>query len=242
MARDEYLFNLCHSKKIGFLRLYAWDRPSFSFGVSQKTARAVDTQFVNNNNYAYVRRITGGKTVLHNHEITYAVVSSEDVFYKENDLYKSYMLIAGVLVDAFRSIGVQASLSQGSARALSKTNNPCFSFPTPNEIEINGKKIIGSAQKRDNTALLQHGSIPISMDYELYAEGANSRAHFIREHMTTLSDVTTCTPEDFRLALVESFGQFIGAPLKEFEFDKKDLEAIALLEEKYGSDNWNFRS
>ena len=46
MARDEYLFKLCHEKKIGFLRLYAWQKPTFSFGVSQRLTRAIDIDFV----------------------------------------------------------------------------------------------------------------------------------------------------------------------------------------------------
>ena len=72
---------------------------------------------------------TGGKTVLHDHEITYAVVSSEDLFFKEHDLHQSYMLISRVLVQAMRSLGVDASLSKGSAAELSRSSNPCFSFP-----------------------------------------------------------------------------------------------------------------
>ena len=61
MARDEYLFNCCHEKKMGFFRLYSWKNPSFSFGASQKIGRAIDVEFINNNNCSYVRRITGGK-------------------------------------------------------------------------------------------------------------------------------------------------------------------------------------
>jgi lipoate-protein ligase A len=121
MARDEYLFNVCHEKKIGFLRLYSWENPSFSFGVSQKIAKTINIDFININNCSYVRRITGGKTVLHNDEITYAIISSEDIFYKDNDLYQSYRLISNVLVNAFKAIGIDVYLSKGRHSPFSKS-------------------------------------------------------------------------------------------------------------------------
>jgi lipoyl(octanoyl) transferase len=245
MARDEYLFNLCHEKKVGFFRLYSWDSPTFSYGVSQKISKAVNRAYINQQHGAlsYVRRITGGKTVLHDDEITYAVISSEDIFYRDNDLYRSYMLISTILVNAFHSIGIDAYLSQGTARhqELSKSNNPCFSFPTPNELEIAGKKIVGSAQKRDKQALLQHGSIPVSMDYEKYAAGTGSRAAIIKRSMTTLTEVSNKTKEDLTQALVDSFKDFIRQPLEVFEFDQKDRQQVARIAEKYHSDEWNAR-
>jgi len=245
MARDEYLFHLCHEKKMGFFRLYAWDKPSFSFGVSQKIKKAINLEFMEKSNgaVAFVRRITGGKTVLHDQEITYAVVSSEDIFYRDNDLYRSYMLISTVLVNAFHALGVNAYLSQGtqSHLELAKSSNPCFSFPTPNELEIQGKKIAGSAQKRDNQALLQHGSIPLAMDYQKYADGANSRESILKHSMTTLNEVCDKKKGDLQRALIESFQDFIRRPLEGFEFDQKDKENMVELEKKYRSHDWNYR-
>jgi lipoate-protein ligase A len=241
MARDEYLFHLCHQKKIGFFRLYSWAVPTFSFGVSQKIAKAIDVDVVNERKCTYVRRITGGKTVLHDDEMTYAVSSSEDIFYRDHDLYRSYLLISTVLANAFQSLGIAAYLSQGSPAHLSKSSNPCFSFPTPNELEIQGKKIAGSAQKRDKHALLQHGSIPISMNYELYAAGTRSNSGFIKEKMTTLSQVSGKTKEQLSQALITAFQAFIRQPLEVFEFDAKDRHAIAEIQAKYNSHSWNYR-
>jgi lipoate-protein ligase A len=241
MARDEFLFQRCHQKKAGFFRLYFWEIPTFSFGVSQKIHKAVNLDYIEKNGYGYVRRITGGKTVLHHEEITYAVASSEDIFHRDHDLYQSYKLISGVLVDAFRQIGVDAYLSGGmSSSSLSKSSNPCFSFPTPNEIEIQGKKIVGSAQKRDNQALLQHGSIPLKMDYRLYADGTHSRPAIIQRSMTTLSDVSDRSGEDLIQSLVSSFQSFIGEPFKEYIFSKDEQKEIAQIEKKYRSREWNF--
>jgi len=239
MARDEHLFNLCHEKKCGFLRLYSWEKPTFSIGVSQKAERALNLSFIRGRDCEYVRRLTGGKTVLHHREITYAVASSEDIFFKEHDLHQSYMLISRVLVQAIRSLGVDASLSKGSAAELSRSHNPCFSFPTPHEIEVGGKKIVGSAQKRDKQALLQHGSIPLAMDYDLYAGGANYPAAALRQSMTTWSDISSRQPRELQAALVESFGEFTGSRLEPMAFGVADEIRIGALREKYASDAWN---
>lgn len=239
MARDEYLFQLCHETRRGFIRFYSWKRPTFSIGVSQKSARALNLDFIRANGCDYVRRITGGKTVLHDHEITYAVVSSEDLFFKEHDLHRSYLLISRVLVNALRSLGVDAVLSQGSGALLARSHNPCFSFPTANEIEVSGKKIIGSAQKRDKQALLQHGSIPLTMNYERYAAGANFSPELIARSMTTWSDISGSSPHDLTAALAEGFRSFIGNDFAPFDWNQADFQQLAELTEKYRSDAWN---
>jgi len=240
MAVDEFLFNYCQNKKVGFLRIYSWERPSFSYGVSQKINKAVDVEYIKNNGLSFVRRITGGKTVLHNDEITYALASSEDIFFSDNDLYKSYSLIANVLVDAFNSIGIEAYLSKGSPAKFSKSNMPCFSFPTRNEIEYDGKKLVGSAQKRNNKALLQHGSIPISMDYELYAKGAKSNKRLLKGSMIPLKEIVEIRKKKIIDAIIDSFKKFIGENFENFEFSNENISEIDELEKKYKSEDWNF--
>jgi lipoate-protein ligase A len=239
MARDEYLFRLCHESKRGFFRIYGWERPTFSTGVSQKADKALNLDFIKANGCDYVRRITGGKTVLHDNEITYAVASSEDLFFKEHDLHQSYLLISRVLVRALQSLGVEATLSQGSPSELSRSHNPCFSFPTPNEIEVNGKKIIGSAQKRDKQALLQHGSIPLTMNYNLYASGANFSPDLLACSMTTWSDISGRGRQELTAALVQSFRSFIGTDFYQMDLEQEDRRQLAALTEKYSSDAWN---
>jgi lipoate-protein ligase A len=239
MARDEYLFDLCHEKKCGFLRLYSWKKPTFSIGVSQKAERALDLDFIRGRDCEYVRRLTGGKAVLHHREVTYAVVSSEDIFFKEHDLLQSYMLISRVLVQAIRSLGVDAVLSKGSAPELARSHNPCFSFPTPHEIEVGGKKIVGSAQKRDQHALLQHGSIPLAMDYDLYAGGANFPAQALQASMTTWSSISGLGEDDLKQSLVRSFQAFTGGEIEPMAFHADDARHIDELRAKYASDAWN---
>lgn len=239
MAIDEYLYNLCHAESVGFFRIYSWDKPSFSIGVSQKVSKAVDLEYINKNKFGFVRRITGGKTVLHDNEITYSVVSSEEKFFRDNDLYKSYSLIADIILKTLIRSDIKAELSGGSSSLLSKSSNPCFSFPTPNEIEVGGKKIVGSAQKRDKSALLQHGSIPFSMNFEIYSSGTGFSEQEIKRSMTTIGDESAIKKELLKKNFLISFEEFIGAKMLKYEYSDKDRVAIRDLTKKYESETWN---
>ena len=240
MAVDEHLFNICHKEKRGFFRIYSWDKPSFSIGVSQKVSKAVDHNYIIDNGFGFVRRITGGKTVLHDDEITYSVISSEEKFFKDNDLYKSYSLIAEIILKTLIRSGIKAELSNGSPSLLSRSSDPCFSFPTPNEIEVNGKKIVGSAQKRDKTALLQHGSMPLSMNYKIYSEGTGFSERSIKRSMTTIGDESSISKESLIHNFFISFEEFIGGKIERYDYSEKDWSDIEKLEKKYESENWNF--
>lgn len=240
MARDEFLFHWCQTHEAGILRLYAWECPAFSIGASQKSSRAVNLDVLRDGNYPLVRRITGGKTVLHDDEITYAVVSSEAVFHKDHDLLQSYRLIAQILVDALKHLEIPAKLSTARHPALARSDHPCFSFPTPNEIEIGNRKIIGSAQKRNHRALLQHGSIPFSMNHDLYARGTRMRPERIRDSMITLGDVQPqLTRDALNRAVVDAFQAFTQETFEEFDIEAQDTRMLEALVDKYRGDDWN---
>ncbi len=241
MAVDEYLFEVCHKRSVGFFRLYSWEKPTFSIGVSQKVEKALNQNFLKKDNIGFVRRITGGKTVLHDDEITYSVTSSEKIFFNENDLYKSYSLISGIILNAFQISGINAYFAKGDSGSLSKSSNPCFSFPTPNEIEVRGKKIVGSAQKRDKFALLQHGSIPISMNYYIYSQGTGFKENAIKNSMTTVKDESDISKEKFVKNILSSFQEFINKEVSEYKFSEIEKRRIKQIEKKYASKEWNNR-
>lgn len=240
MAVDEFLFAKAHSEKFGVLRTYSWIKPTFSIGVSQKIDKVLDLNYINSKELAFVRRITGGKTVMHDDEITYSVISSEEKFFKENDLYRSYELIAEIILNTLHMSKIDAYLSKGSSSILSKSSNPCFSFPTPNEIEVDRLKIVGSAQKRDKFALLQHGSIPFTMNYLMYASGAKFKEALLKKSMTTINSINSISKKEFIENFKISFENFLGFKFKEYKFSKEDLSEIETLKEKYKSNEWNF--
>ena len=105
---------------------------------------------------------------------------------------------------------------------------------------MGGRKIIGSAQKRDKEALLQHGSIPLTMNVDLYAGGTRSRPEAIAAAMTTLSAVSAATAEQLCQALVAAFTDFVGTELEETVLGADAAVELEALVGKYRSQEWNF--
>jgi len=175
MALDEELLAKSQlGEKTPVLRFYGWSPPAVSLGRFQKRETAVDAAACKRLGYDIVRRITGGRAVLHQNELTYSVIArSDDPLFPPNVL-GTYKVIAAGLVAGLKNLGVNAEMVSRTGRHASLVNKndkdpSCFSSPSWYEIVVNGKKIIGSAQRRLSGAFLQHGSILISYDPALEA-------------------------------------------------------------------------
>ncbi len=176
MAEDE---NLLEQAVIGaagpVLRFYTWDPPAVSLGRFQILEAAVRAEACARLGISIVRRITGGRAVLHNHELTYSVIASTDNTLFPQDVLGTYKVIASGLLCGLAHLGIHAEMvsRSGSHAALMKKDSKdqsCFSSPSWYEILVKGKKIIGSAQRRVSGAFLQHGSILIGYDPGLEAD------------------------------------------------------------------------
>jgi len=166
MAIDEYLFHGLGDPPRTIVRFYTWGCPTASIGYSQIADRVLDLDFCLNNGIDVVRRITGGKLVLHWREITYSIASSDTEIFSPT-LAESYRLISAAIIRGLGKMGLRARLAGPPPSSYLKGNMPCFAYPARDEIEINGRKIVGSAQKRVAGRFLQHGSIPLQDDGDL---------------------------------------------------------------------------
>lgn len=167
MSLDEALLEHA-SASLPTLRLYRWRGPCASLGFRQKTpswlprakALGVDP----------VRRCSGGGTVLHVGDLTYAVTlplgGSARLEEVPGDLDGSYAWIRERLLDGLRRAGLRAAPSR--AREGASRSAVCFEAPTGNEIDLGAAKLVGSAQRRTRWALLQHGSIRLGDDAGWY--------------------------------------------------------------------------
>ena len=145
------------------LRFYRWDPPTLSIGYFQKFRKEIDFDFCKKNGIGVVRRITGGRAVLHDDEITYSIcIPANDPIYEKN-LLESYKLIAEALLEGLVLLNLKPEFNYKKL-PVQHSSSACFDAPSLYEITVNGKKIIGSAQKRFQNVFLQHGSIPFTLD------------------------------------------------------------------------------
>jgi lipoate-protein ligase A len=163
MSVDEALLLEC-GRAGPALRLYGWRAPALSLGYRQAAPawlpRCAEL------GVEVVRRVTGGGAVLHAADLTYAVVAPPGTPFLPDDLAGSYAWIRARLLEGLQSAGFAARAAR--ARAGAARLDLCFAGATGYEVELEGRKLIGSAQRRGALGLLQHGSIRIADDTALY--------------------------------------------------------------------------
>ena len=148
-------------------RLYRWQPATVTLGYGQNAEHSVNLEACREFNYDVVRRCTGGRAVLHDHEVTYALIASESGGDFGCSTLENYRLIAEALQEAFSYFGffptLQSGRDRGRAGELSG-QSVCFAVPAQYELVLNGCKMVGSAQRRWQGTFLQHGSIPLELD------------------------------------------------------------------------------
>jgi lipoate-protein ligase A len=174
MALDDALLARARVTRECVFRVYAWDRPTLSFGRHQTARGLYDPARLSELGVAVVRRPTGGRAVLHHREVTYSVTAPLDALAGEGSaLRESYARINRLLLAALRALGVDAREATPAGRAPIPDGAPCFETPTGGELVVDAAsgvaKLVGSAQWQEDGALLQHGSILIDDDQTMVA-------------------------------------------------------------------------
>ncbi|NIM59431.1 MAG: hypothetical protein GTO16_10890 [Candidatus Aminicenantes bacterium] len=240
MAVDDFLFQSLSDEPQTFLRFYRWERPTVSLGYSQNIRKVVDVDYCQSQGIDIVRRITGGKLVLHHKEVTYSLCSSDKEAFTST-LADSYRLISQALMRGFEKMGLKSYLADAPPETYVKGNLPCFSYPARNEIEVEGKKIVGSAQKRAGHKFIQHGSIPLEKD-----EGYLGPVSFLKKEeskgrMISLSQALGEKASFDRTVerLASGISEFFKINFKPKVFDAEEKEAIVKIQkERYANKDW----
>jgi lipoate-protein ligase A len=161
MAVDEALADGVREGGPPVLRVYRWSPPCLSLGRNQPSG-GYDRGEISRRGIDVVRRPTGGRAVLHHRELTYSVAAREDAL---GTLRQAYAAINRALVAGLRRLGVDAALQPaGPDRAPIPSLAPCFEQPVEGEVTAGGRKLVGSAQRRERGVMLQHGSLPLHDD------------------------------------------------------------------------------
>lgn len=152
------------SQKDAVFRLYGWDPPCISLGRNQDD-NFLDMFFLKKNNIDVVRRLTGGRALLHDNEITYSFICPVEYLENGQHIVSSYKEISQLLIDKFKGLGIE--LDFGTAKPVKTGFDYCMLVSTGADLCYKNKKLIGSAQCRKNGYILQHGSILYDYDKEL---------------------------------------------------------------------------
>jgi len=219
------------------LRFYGWSPPAVSIGYSQRPERDIDLNYCEKHGIDIVQRPTGGRAVLHDHELTYSITFQEENQVIPGHLQGSFKVIGESLIRGLAYLGIDAQLVDGRRNRLNRPCNrepACFSSHSPYEILTNGKKIIGSAQRRFKGVILQHGSILIDIDRERLAyifkvSPAGDRERLISsfyKKMISLNEVNndTFSYSDVMNAMIRGFKDRLGIEFSSDTIATEDTE------------------
>ena len=146
------------------VRFYTWSTPTISLGRNQHIDKAVDVDYCRESGIDIVHRPTGGRAVLHDDELTYAVISNDTQSFGDT-IYGNYKRVSEALCLGYNRLGVPAVLAPDTRKPAPLAHEgdpPCFLSPSRYELMVAGRKIVGSAQRRVRRSFLQHGSMPIT--------------------------------------------------------------------------------
>lgn len=229
MAADEYIL----SQEGTTLRFYGWEKPTLSFGRNAADVNDVDIDVCRKNNLELVKRLTGGKTVLHQHELTYGIVGDIEAF--SESILQTYRMISEPLSESLLNIGVDTSLAPRKQR--DKRSSICFEEVSAYEIEVEGRKLVGSAQYRRNKRFLQHGSILADLDWKLWKKvwQLPENSKILENRITTISQEIGEVPDLLLLAtrFAENLANTLNLELKTEQFSQVEMEQIVDLSRKY---------
>lgn len=166
MQIDSDLLDYAIANKLNYpiFRLYGWKPACISLGRNQSD-EFIDKEFLKQEGIDLVRRLTGGRALLHDNEITYSYICSTSYLKNGENVTKSYIEISQILIDKFQKIGIE--LNFGTTKKINTKFDYCMLISTGADLCYEGKKLIGSAQCRKNGYILQHGSILYDYDKKL---------------------------------------------------------------------------
>lgn len=156
MAVDQVLMETAAEQDLTSLRFYQWSAATVSLGYFQHLAER--DSHVESRPCPLVRRSTGGGAIVHDHELTYCFATPATSTSKTAQA-ELYRIFHETLVDCLATFGITASLHDGQCLTSARRPFLCFQCYADGDVLISGVKIAGSAQRRFQGAVMQHGSV-----------------------------------------------------------------------------------
>ncbi|PFI65119.1 octanoyltransferase [Priestia megaterium] len=258
MALDEALLEWHSKGEIPpTIRFYGWNPPTLSIGYFQKAEKEINFDKVKELGLGFVRRPTGGRGVLHDEELTYSVIVSEEYPNMPKTVTEAYRVISEGLLEGFRSLGLEAYFAiPRSEEEKNSLKNPrssvCFDAPSWYELVVEGRKIAGSAQTRQKGVILQHGSILLEIDEDKLFSVFNYPNDRVKERMqrafrskaVAINAIAgrKISIEEAKEAFYKGFASALDIDLEPYTLSEEEETYVEeLARTKYGSDEWNFK-
>jgi lipoyl(octanoyl) transferase len=234
------------------LRLYAWQPACLSLGYAQ-SFKDVDYSRLKAQGWEVVRRVTGGRAILHVDELTYSIVAPPGEPCMQGSVLESYQRLAVALISAVRALGLPVEMEQNAASANTARGPVCFEVPSAYEIVVGGKKLIGSAQARKKEGVLQHGTFPLCGDLTRITQvlvfpdeemRAAAGEKLLVRAVTAESVLGRVIPwQTAAEAFSTAFAETLGIHLEQGELTAAEEECAAVLvQNKYDHPAWTERS
>lgn len=239
MALDQALMARARRTGEAVLRTYTWSTPTLSLGRNQRARGLYDPAALHHANIVAIRRPTGGRALLHHHEITYSVTAPLQA---DQSGARVYAQINALLVNALAALGVPVQIDTGARPAARPSTRPCFAEPARGELVHDGRKLVASAQWRDDGAVLQHGSILVDDDQHSIAALLASPTDPVPEP-ATLRGILGREPlaAEMHAALAVALAAIMGVEAAELDVDRSLMEAARGLAVRYRDPAWTWR-
>lgn len=161
METDINLAEHCVPDEI-VLRFYRWEPFCISLGANQNL-NEINIPKAKQDDIDVVYRPTGGRAILHAEELTYSLIYPADLNVSSRAVYHqiNLALLKGLSFynEALSTCELETTQPNFQNFYKQQLSALCFAFSAKCEVKFDGKKLIGSAQKRFQNAILQHGSI-----------------------------------------------------------------------------------
>jgi len=201
MAIDEALIEIYEFARMPVFRIYGWSPPGFSIGCSQNAEAVLDVPACERDGIPIVKRATGGGIIYHCREVTYSVVCSEQDIGTPITVKEGYKTICSFLLESYRRCGLDPCFAIDCRAGNKIRSSFCFSSFEDYDILIGGRKIGGNAQKWRRKIILQHGSIPLDMEFPPVLK-------YVKEPVSSAVNKTTSLKQSLGRDI--AFGEFAG--------------------------------
>lgn len=253
MAVDEVLFDARgRDPEMMSLRIYTWRPPAVSIGYGQEAEKEIDPVRCDRYGIELVRRITGGRAVLHDQELTYSLVAPESNPALGGRSGVMLRAVSEALAGTLKHFGIRTELAMEGRCGSGGNSDVCFTATGRYEITVDGRKLAGSAQRRSRGYVLQHGSLllgpghrrlPLLMPaHEL--ERRETIARLLNRRTISVAELIPELPsfEEWTDRLTRSMLDRLNVEGRTDVLDAEEQRAAeALSRTRYGNPDWTFR-